>query len=119
MFKSIATLNPVEGADVYTFALKNLRGMENGLDVKEEYYESCLLVTYPDSHDVLKVVPTFLSPGGFTGFCYGPADEVDNDEVDPDTYLIEAEQMAAVVTAAIKSHGGFKSIVVGIETYGG
>ncbi len=116
MFKTIATLNPVEGVDIHAFVLENLRAMMDGFDIEEEYYDSCLLVAYPDG-EMLKVVPTFLSPAGFTGFCYGTPEEVDMDEVDSDTYLIRPEQMAAVITENVKGHGVFKSIVVGVETY--
>ena len=116
MYKTIAILNPVEGVDIHAFTLENLRCMVDGFDIEEDYYESFLLVTY-ENGETLKVVPTFLSPMGFTGFCYGTAEDVDNDEVDSDTYLETCEQMAAVIVGAIKSHGEFKSIVVGVETY--
>lgn len=111
MFKTFATLNPVEGVDIHAFVMENLRCLVDGFDDEEDVFEQYMLIALADG-DLLKVVPTFLSPMGFTGFCYGSEEEVDNDEVDSDTYLETCEQMAAIIVATIKSHGGFNIIEV-------
>lgn len=109
-YKMFQNSNPKTEKNLSLFilaALYNLRD-QFGYDYVED---PNMLIAFADG-DTLKVVPTFLSPAGFTGFCYGTEEEVDNDEVDSDTYLTDFGIMRKVIIEAIKSHGGYTTIEV-------
>ena len=110
-YNMFAQLLPVEGVDIHAFMMENLRQLEDGQFGVDYVEDLNILIAFADG-EMLKIVAPFLSPAGFTGFCYGTEEEVDNDEVDIDTYLDTCQQMAAVVVAAIKSRGGFNTIEV-------
>lgn len=78
-----------------------------------DYVENLQMTIVMNNGEEFKVVPTFLSPAGFTGFDYGTADDMDNAiEFNQDEFIEDAETMAAILVECIRSREGFSIIEV-------
>lgn len=79
------------------------------------YVENLQMVIEFNNGESWKVVPTWWSPAGFTGFDYGKAEDMDAaDEslLDVDEFIEEPEQMAGILEQAIRAREGFTLIEV-------
>lgn len=80
-----------------------------------DYVENLQMVIEFNNGESWKVVPTWWSPAGFTGFDYGKAEDMDAaDEslLDSDDFIEEPEQMAGILVQAIRAREGFTLIEV-------
>lgn len=80
-----------------------------------DYVENLQMVIEFNNGESWKVVPTWWSPAGFTGFDYGKAEDMDAaDEslLDVDEFIEEPEQMAGILEQAIRAREGFTLIEV-------
>lgn len=98
--------------NLHTFLMDSLTKMEDGFNLP--YFENMVMTVEMNNGETWKVVPTWWSPAGFTGYDYGKAEDMDAaDEslLDADDFVTSA-QMAGILEQAIISRNGFMLIEI-------